>query len=91
MYFTEKHSENQRSFLALMSKLSLSNSCLTSRDTLPQSSGGAPGTIAVSARTHRRHSQRSFQNRATSNRTDQECVLTCVSYDLFPGLVGEDV
>ena len=46
---TEKHLENQRSFLALMSMLSLSNSCLMSRDTFPQSSGGEPGTIAVSA------------------------------------------
>lgn len=49
---TEMHSENQRSFLALMSMLSLSSSCLISRDTLPQSSGGEPGTIAVSAETH---------------------------------------
>lgn len=48
---TEMHSENQRSFLALISTLSLSSSCLISRDTLPQSSGGEPGTIAVSAET----------------------------------------
>ena len=46
---TEKHSENQRSFLALTSPLSLSSSCLMSLDTLPQSSGGEPGTMAVSA------------------------------------------
>lgn len=49
---TEKHSENQRSFLVLMSQLNLSSSCLMSRDTLPQSNGDDPGTIAVSARNH---------------------------------------
>lgn len=46
---TEKHSENQRSFLVWMSQLNLSSSCRMSRDTLPQSSGEDPGTMAVSA------------------------------------------
>lgn len=35
----------------MMSELNLSSSCLMSRDTLPQSSGGDPGTMAVSADT----------------------------------------
>ena len=47
---TEKQSENQRSFFTLASEVSLSSSCLMSRDTLPQRSGGEPGTMALSAR-----------------------------------------
>lgn len=67
---TEKHSENQRSFLALMSPLSLSSSCLISRDTFPQSRGAELGTIAMSAETPHQHVWVRFQTHVTQNRPE---------------------
>lgn len=89
--FTEKHSENQRSFLALMSMLSLSNSCLISRDTFPQSSGSEPGTIAVSAESTQPACLNEVSEHSAMKYKTWGVVLTCVSYDLFPRLLGEDV
>lgn len=82
------HSENQRSFLALMSMLSLSSSCLISRDTLPQSSGGEPGTIAVSAETHL-SSASEWDFKAARRMTRGSG--TCVSNNLLPRLIGDNV
>lgn len=59
-----------------------------SRDTLPQSNGDDPGTIAVSARKH--NQQLEMRCRGGQQEADRSR-LTCVSRDLLPGLVCDDV
>lgn len=60
-----------------------------SRDTLPQSSGGEPGTTAVSAEAQPGGTIRALSQQNTIRQ--ERSGLTGVSYDLLPRLLSDNV
>lgn len=84
---TDKHSENHRSFFTRRFPLSFSISCLISLDTLPQSRGGAPGSMAESGEGTQPSKERALIKPYLERRSN-----TCrVSTPVFPMISSQDL